>query len=92
MPTTNKRVNLTIPEPLYERIQTYKRKNGIASDAAACLQLVVRQLDGIDNTEKVLEAMSRFTLEEVQEMSALGYETIQAIAKERSVAEQQQHE
>lgn len=81
MPSTNKRVNLTISDPVYERIQAYKLKNGITSDAAACMQLIVRQLDGIDNAEKMMQLMSRFTLDEVEQMSAMGLKTIRTMSE-----------
>lgn len=76
MPTTNKRINLTVPEHLYERIVKYKAKNGISSDAAACLQLIVRQLDGLDNAEKMMKMVSRFTEDELHEISKLGIQEI----------------
>ena len=41
MPTDKKRINLSIPEEVYERLAKYKKKNGITSDAGACLQLIV---------------------------------------------------
>ena len=81
MPSNNKRVNLTISDQVYERIQAYKLKNGISSDATACMQLIVRQLDGIENAEKMMQMMSRFTLEEVQKMSELGLKSIQVMSE-----------
>lgn len=76
MPTTNKRINLTIPENIYERLQDYKEKNGITSDASACLQLIVRQLDSIANAEQMMQMMSRFSMDELKEISNLGMTTI----------------
>lgn len=87
MPTTNKRINLTIPENVYDRILIYKQKNGITSDAAACLQLIIRQLDGIDNTEKVMNMMSRFTLQEVEQISSLGFKAIQSMNESKTIDE-----
>ena len=72
MPTTNKRINLTVSDPVYARIEAYKIKNGISSDAAACLQLIVRQLDSIDNAERMMQMVMRFSPEELQELSKLG--------------------
>ena len=72
MPTDKKRVNLTIPEALYDRILAYKAKNGISSDAGACLQLISRQLDSLEQGEKMLQAASRFSLEELQQISNIG--------------------
>lgn len=76
MPTKNKRINLTIPENVYERIEKYKQKNGITSDASACLQLIVRQLDGQDSTEQMLDMVSRFSMEELQSISTMGFKAI----------------
>lgn len=76
MPTTNKRINLTIPEPVYDRILSYKQKNGVASDAAACLQLIIRQLDGLENTEKMLKMVSKFSMDELQQISTVGFKVI----------------
>ncbi len=80
MPTTNKRVNLTIPDALYERVQAYKAKYGISSDAGACLQLITRQLDGSENAEKMLEMVSRFSLDELKVISDLGAAEMKALA------------
>lgn len=77
MPTTNKRINLTVPEHIYTRIENYKIKNGIASDAAACLQLIVRQLDGMENTERMMQMVMRFTPEELQQITSIGYQGLQ---------------
>ena len=46
MPSDKKRINLTIPDELYVRLQAYKNEQGISSDARACLQLIVQQLTG----------------------------------------------
>ena len=78
MPTTNKRINLTIPDQLYERIQAYKQKNGITSDASACLQLVKRQLDTIDHDDMMMKMVSKFSLEELQNISNMGLTVVKA--------------
>ena len=87
MPTTNKRINLTIPEPVYERLLAYKKKNGISSDAAACMQLIVRQLDGLDNAEKMLEMVSKFSMDELQHISNMGFKTIKEFTNPEEEAE-----
>lgn len=79
MPTTNKRINLTVPKHLYKRIETYKTKNGISSDAAACLQLIVRQLDGIEEAAQMMQLVSRFTTEELLEISKIGIQDVKKI-------------
>ena len=84
MPTTNKRINLTVPPHIFERINNYKEKNGISSDSAACLQLIVRQLDGIDNAEKMMQMVMRFTPDELQEISTLGFEQIKKLNEKRA--------
>ena len=38
MPSDKKRINLTIPDEIYERLQAYKNETGIVNDATACLQ------------------------------------------------------
>lgn len=78
MPTTNKRINLTLPETVYERILAYKQKNGITSDASACLQLIVRQLDSIATGEQMMQLMSRFSLDEIKEISDIGLAEIKS--------------
>lgn len=77
MPTKNKRVNLAIPDAVYERLLKYKEKNGITSDAGACLMLIVRQLDAIEESEKMMDMMSRFSMDELQKLSTLGLAMIQ---------------
>lgn len=45
MPSTKKRINLTVPDSLYQRLQQYKEQNGMSCDATACLQLITKQLN-----------------------------------------------
>ena len=72
MPTAKKRINLSLPEEVYERLAKYKKKNGITSDAGACLQLIVRQLDALDNTEVMLDIVRRFSVDELNQLSEQG--------------------
>lgn len=44
MPSKNKRVNLTIPPDLYDRLQAFIKDNGYFSDAGACLHLIIKEL------------------------------------------------
>lgn len=76
MPTTKKRVNLALSDDIYERLQRYKEKNGISSDAGACLMLIIRQLDAIAETEQMMNIVSRFTMEELQQLSNIGLSMI----------------
>jgi len=45
MPTKYKRINLTVPDDLYERLQAYKEQNCIYRDATACLFLLTQSLN-----------------------------------------------
>lgn len=71
MPTDKKRVNLTLPDEIYTRLQNYRSKYGISSDAGACLQLITRQLDSIENGERMMQLVSRFTEDELRQMSSM---------------------
>ena len=84
MPTDKKRVNLTIPEEVYTRLLAYRTKNGISTDAGACMQLIVRQLDSIENSEKILALMSRYSLDELKQLSDEGFTTMQALIATRN--------
>lgn len=50
MPTIKKRINLTIPDSVYEQLQAYKEMNCILSDASACLQLIVQRLKVLETS------------------------------------------
>lgn len=72
MPTTKKRVNLTLTDDVYDKLQEYKKKNGITNDASACLQLVVKQLQAQDMNEQILRTMQGLTLDQLKELSTDG--------------------
>lgn len=76
MPTTKKRVNLALSEEVYGKLQRYRERYGITSDAGACVMLIVRQLDAIEETEQMMKMMSKFSKEELQKMSEYGVEAI----------------
>lgn len=80
MPTDKKRINLSIPEEVYERLTKYKKKNGITSDAGACLQLIVRQLDAIDSTEAMLDIVRKFSVDELNQISEQGMSQLKGLA------------
>lgn len=84
MPTIKKRVNLALSDDVYERIQKYREKNGITSDAGACVMLIVQQLDAIETNEKMMDMMSRFSLDELQKLSNLGLAMIQQEAQKQA--------
>lgn len=76
MPTKNKRVNLTIPDVLYEKIQEFKEENGITSDASACIQLINAQLRSLENTKVMLQTMRKLTPEQIEQMGKQGIDTM----------------
>ncbi|MBP3501434.1 MAG: hypothetical protein J6J63_04390 [Oscillospiraceae bacterium] len=79
MPSTKKRVNLTIPDNVYERLQAYMKRNGIANDATACLQLVVQQLNSFENTATLLDFIQRSNMEQLMEVSREGFEAMKQL-------------
>lgn len=83
MPTDKKRINLTIPDDVYDRLQAYRNKYAIATDAGACLQLIIRQLDSIENGEQMLRMVSRFSLEELKELSDIGLASLKSAVDEK---------
>lgn len=72
MPSDKKRINLTVSEDIYERLAAYRKKNGISSDAGACLQLIVRQLDSLDQSEAMIDMVRKFSHEELKQISDYG--------------------
>ncbi len=80
MPSTNKRINLTLTDEIYERLQAYKAKNGIINDATACLQLVVQQLNAQDTVQALLEQLKCMTVEDFQTISDEGLRALKCAA------------
>lgn len=72
MPSTNKRINLTVTDEIYEKIQAYKEKNGVLNDASACLQLIVQQLKAQENTEAFLNIVRSLTPEQIRQLTEEG--------------------
>lgn len=72
MPSDKKRINLTVPDDVYEKLQAYKNRNGISNDAGACLQLIIQQLRAQENTELMLKMMRTSSLDQLMEISKEG--------------------
>jgi hypothetical protein len=72
MPSDKRRINLTIPDEIYERLQAYKNETGIVNDATACLQLIVQQLNAHANNKAVLHFLQNSTLEQLQQAANEG--------------------
>lgn len=69
MPSDKKRVNLTIPDDVYARLQLYKQRHGIVNDATACYQLIVQQLSAQENGEAFLKFMQACPPELLMQMT-----------------------
>ena len=78
MPSDKKRVNLTIPDEIYERLQVYKQKMGITNDATACFQLIVQQLTAQENGEVMIKLLRELSVEQLLQASREGLEEVKA--------------
>lgn len=76
MPSTKKRINLTVPDTLYEQLQKYKAEMGISSDATACLQLVTQQLNGHKYNQLLIRFLQEVPLEQIQAIASEGIGTL----------------
>ena len=77
MPSDKKRINLTIPDEVYERLQAYKNESGIVNDATACLQLIVQQLKAHENNKVIMNFLQNSTLEQLQQAANEGAAQLQ---------------
>lgn len=73
MPSTKKRINLTVPEHIYNQLQIYKEQNGISNDASACMQLIVQQLKAHENGLLMKKILLNATPESLTDLSAEGF-------------------
>lgn len=80
MPSTKKRVNLTIPDAIYEKLQQYKEVNGISGDASACLQLITMQLKAQEDNAKIWELLRRTPEEVAKQIAAEGISALKTVA------------
>lgn len=44
MPSTKNRINLTVPDDVYQALQEFKARRGIFSNASAVMQLLIVSL------------------------------------------------
>ena len=77
MPSEKIRINLTIPDEVYERLQAYKNESGIVNDATACLQLIVQQLKAYENNKVIMNFLQNSTLEQLQQAANEGAAQLQ---------------
>ncbi len=83
MPSTKKRINLTVSEEIYERIIQYKNENGLFNDASTCLQLIVKQLNAHDFNKQFDAVCKNFTVDQLQALSMEGIKFVKT-ATEKS--------
>ena len=84
MPSTKKRINLTVPDVVYEQLQQYKEECGITNDASACLQLIVQQLKAAQTNKAWLHALRTVTPEQFAELSAEGTQVLKEFAESQN--------
>ena len=73
MPSDKKRINLTVTDELYARIQEYKKEHGVSGDASACLQLIVQQLNNLANSKVMLQLLRNCSVEQLTAISQEGF-------------------
>lgn len=78
MPSDKKRVNLTIPDDVYERLQSYKQRMGITNDATACYQLIIQQLKSQEDGETILKVLRECSVEQLLQSSREGLMTLKS--------------
>ena len=76
MPSNKKRINLTVPDNIYEQIQAFKEENGLESDATACLQLVVRQLKAQESTKAMMSMIHKMSIDDLTKISQEGWTAV----------------
>ena len=88
MPSHKKRINLTIPDELYVRLQAYKNEQGISSDASACLQLIVQQLNGLEQSKAMLRLINNCSVEQLNKLSMEGLTLTKSVLEKEQKKEQ----
>lgn len=79
MPSDKKRINLTVPDEIYEQLQAYKAESGISSDATVCLQLVVQQLKAYRTNQALLNLLQNSSVGQLQQMASEGVNELHGI-------------
>lgn len=72
MPSTKKRINLTVPDAVYQQLRAYMDANAIESDATACLQLIKLQLKNQETGKLFLDLMNSIPREQLAKISTEG--------------------
>ena len=76
MPSTKRRINLTVPDNIYDKLQTYKYENGLENDATACLQLIVQQLNNFENNKTMMQLLREIPLDALLKSAERGFDLI----------------
>ena len=84
MPTTNKRINLAVPDDLYEKIAEYREKNFMSSDAAVCIQLIQRQFRVLENKKHALDFITYANPKDIKSMKPKEWEKIQEVLQDQN--------
>lgn len=92
MPSDKKRINLTIPDELYVRLQAYKNEQGISSDASACLQLIVQQLNGLEQSKAMLRLINNCSVEQLNKLSMEGLTLTKSVLEKEQKKEQKKEQ
>lgn len=80
MPSTKKRINLTVPDAVYDQLQIYKEEHGITNDASACLQLIVQHLRSEEISRAYMHALRTVTPEQLAELTTEGTQYLKGFA------------
>lgn len=72
MPSTKRRINLTVPEDIYVQLRNYMAENGLVNDATACLQLIVQQIRAQENAKIIMSYLQNTSLEQLQNAASEG--------------------
>ncbi len=83
MPSKLKRINLTVPEVVYEKIKAYKDANGILSDASACLQLIQQQLKSQEEAKFFMDFVRSHSVEQLKSFSEIGIEDAKRVLDQK---------
>ena len=67
MPSDKKRINLTVPNDVYELLQEYKKEVCVSNDATACLQLIVLQLKAQKKSKIAMSVFANLSSEQLQQ-------------------------
>ena len=72
MPSDKKRINLTIPDNIYQQLQTFKADNALTNAATACLQLIVQQLKAQENEKLIRRLINGTSIEQLRQLNSEG--------------------